>query len=110
LQKKSIKKVKIINYVDSSEDEKMEKYDVNLVDTGKNGKDLEPLEEIKDSTKVPSDNKDVIKELKSHLNILNGLGGSLTSTCACINLLALEIANYLKEVVSRLKELKSKRP
>eukprot|EP01018_Ginkgo_biloba_P040074 Gb_10375 [translate_table: standard] len=101
LQKKSVEKVKIIDYVDSSEDEKMEKDDVNPIDFGKNGKDSEPLEEIKDSTKLPSDNQNVIKELKSHLKISNGLGVSLTSTCACINLLALEIANYLKEVVSR---------
>eukprot|EP01018_Ginkgo_biloba_P028410 Gb_19322 [translate_table: standard] len=59
----------------------------------------------RDSSKVLQENQRVLKELRSHLKILNGLGGSLTRTCACINLLTLEIINYLKEVVSHLKEL-----
>eukprot|EP01018_Ginkgo_biloba_P023599 Gb_28164 [translate_table: standard] len=87
------------------QDEKMGKEDVNQADSRKIRKDYEPLEEIKDSAKIPPNNQIVLKELKSHLKILNGLGGSLTGTCAYINLLTLEIANYLKEVVSRLKEL-----
>eukprot|EP01018_Ginkgo_biloba_P001926 Gb_20786 [translate_table: standard] len=49
----------------------------------------------------------VLEELRCHMKILNGLGGPLTSTCACINLLALEITNYLKEVVNKLKEMGS---
>eukprot|EP01018_Ginkgo_biloba_P036449 Gb_16274 [translate_table: standard] len=32
-------------------------------------------------------------------------GGSLSITCACINLLALEITNYMKEVVKNMKDL-----
>jgi len=109
LQKKSANKVKIINYADSTEDEKLEKQDDNTADSERVGKDLESAEEIKDSSKIPPDNQNVLKELKSHLKVLNGLGGSLTGICACINLLTLEIANYLKEVVSRLKELNSGR-
>eukprot|EP01018_Ginkgo_biloba_P022712 Gb_36500 [translate_table: standard] len=45
------------------------------------------------------------EELRCHLKVLNGLGGSLSSTCACRNLLTLEITNYLKEVVKNLKDL-----
>eukprot|EP01018_Ginkgo_biloba_P034329 Gb_40947 [translate_table: standard] len=40
----------------------------------------------------------LFEELCCHLRVLNGLDGSLTSTCACINILTLEITNYLKEV------------
>eukprot|EP01018_Ginkgo_biloba_P038087 Gb_28838 [translate_table: standard] len=109
LQKKSVNKVKIIDYVDSSEDEKLENHVDKPVDSERVGKDSDPLEEIKDSAKIPPDNHNVLKELKSHLKVLNSLGGSLTGTYACINLLTLEIANYLKEVVSRLKELNSGR-
>eukprot|EP01018_Ginkgo_biloba_P005387 Gb_27439 [translate_table: standard] len=50
------------------------------------------------SAKCPGDSLSLSEELRCHLRVLNGLGGSLTSTCACINLLTLEITNYLKEV------------
>ena len=68
------------------------------------------MEDNKDSKKTLSDNQIILKELRSHLNILNGLGGSLTGTYACINLISLEITNYLKEVVNRLKKMNSGRP
>eukprot|EP01018_Ginkgo_biloba_P011438 Gb_30590 [translate_table: standard] len=45
------------------------------------------------------------KELRCHLKVLNGLGGSLSSTYACINLLTLEITYYLKEVVKNMMDL-----
>eukprot|EP01018_Ginkgo_biloba_P013399 Gb_10421 [translate_table: standard] len=78
-------------------------------DTGVSIRKKEPMEKIKDSAKIPPNNQNVLKELKSHLKVLNSLGGSLTGTYAYINLLTLEITNYLKEVVSRLKELNSGR-
>eukprot|EP01018_Ginkgo_biloba_P003858 Gb_10349 [translate_table: standard] len=37
------------------------------------------------------ENSKVVEELKGDLKILNGLGGPLMSTCACINLLVLEL-------------------
>eukprot|EP01018_Ginkgo_biloba_P017415 Gb_14636 [translate_table: standard] len=94
-------------YARKKEDEKLEKQNDNLTDSKRVEKDSKPMEEIKDSTKIPPDNQNVLKELKSHLKVLNGLEGSLTGTCAYINLLTLKIANYLKEVVNRLKELNS---
>eukprot|EP01018_Ginkgo_biloba_P040070 Gb_10384 [translate_table: standard] len=109
LKEKSAKKIKIVDYI-SSEEEKSEGEDTNLGDQHRKEKVSVPLEDNKDSAKSLSDNQTVLKELRSHLKILNGLGGSLTGTCACINLLSLEIANYLKEVVNRLKELNSGRP
>eukprot|EP01018_Ginkgo_biloba_P012980 Gb_23772 [translate_table: standard] len=108
--KKFVEKVKIVDYVVSSEEAKIEKEDVNPEDLRRKEKDSVPVEENKDTAKVLPENQNVLKELRSHLNILKRLGGSLTGTCACINLLSLEIANYLKEVVSHLKELNSGRP
>eukprot|EP01018_Ginkgo_biloba_P005172 Gb_38944 [translate_table: standard] len=58
------------------------------------------------SEKSPADSLSLSKKLRCHLRVLNGLGGSLTSTCACINLLTLEITNYLKEVLKNMKEMK----
>eukprot|EP01018_Ginkgo_biloba_P003972 Gb_35312 [translate_table: standard] len=45
------------------------------------------------------------EELRCHLKVLNELGGSLSRTYACINLLTLEITNYLKEEVKNMKNL-----
>eukprot|EP01018_Ginkgo_biloba_P004543 Gb_07994 [translate_table: standard] len=58
---------------------------------------------------VSSRNPLVNEDLRSHLRVLNSLGISLTSTCACVNLLTLEIRNYLKEVLSILKEEKNEK-
>eukprot|EP01018_Ginkgo_biloba_P004816 Gb_20480 [translate_table: standard] len=104
LQKKSVGKAKIVDYIASTEEEKTDK-EVALKIQKEKEKVPDLAKENRDSAKVPQENQRVLKELRSHLKILNGLGGSLTGTCACINLLTLEIANYLKEVVSRLKEL-----
>eukprot|EP01018_Ginkgo_biloba_P015385 Gb_29456 [translate_table: standard] len=109
LKEKSAEKVKIVDYI-SSEEEKSEGENTNLGDQRRKEKVSVPLEDNKDLAKSLTDNQIVLKELRSHLKILNGLGGSLTGTHACINLLSLEIVNYLKEVVSRLKELNSGRP
>eukprot|EP01018_Ginkgo_biloba_P008081 Gb_11347 [translate_table: standard] len=44
------------------------------------------------------------EELRCHLRVLNSLGSSLSSTCACVNLLTIEVTNYLKEVLKIMKE------
>lgn len=59
----------------------------------------------KGPTKGLDGTQTLIEELRCHLKVLNGLGRSLSSTCACINLLTLEITNYLKEVVKNMKDL-----
>eukprot|EP01018_Ginkgo_biloba_P031174 Gb_36132 [translate_table: standard] len=46
----------------------------------------------------------VTEELKCHLRVLNSLGSSLSSTCACVNLLTIEVTNYLKEVLKIMKD------
>eukprot|EP01018_Ginkgo_biloba_P038840 Gb_25717 [translate_table: standard] len=92
----------------SAKEEKIDKEDIAPeIQKGKE-KVSDLAKETKDSAKVLYDNQRVLKELRSHLKILNGLGGSLTGTCTCINLLTLEIANCLKEVVSRLKEMNTR--
>eukprot|EP01018_Ginkgo_biloba_P005442 Gb_21171 [translate_table: standard] len=65
--------------------------------------DADPIE--KGPTKGLDGIQTLIKELRCHLYVLNGLEGSLSSACACINLLTLEITNYLKEVVKNMKDL-----
>eukprot|EP01018_Ginkgo_biloba_P032820 Gb_35358 [translate_table: standard] len=105
LHKKSIGKAKIVDYIASIEEEKIDKEEAALkIEKGKE-KVPDLAKENRDSAKVPQENQRVLKELRSHLKILNGMGGSLTGTFTCINLLTLEIINYLKEVVSRLKEM-----
>eukprot|EP01018_Ginkgo_biloba_P008605 Gb_40389 [translate_table: standard] len=44
------------------------------------------------------------KDLLCHLRILNSLSGSLTSTCACLNLLVMEITKYLKDAAKGMKD------
>eukprot|EP01018_Ginkgo_biloba_P033438 Gb_00181 [translate_table: standard] len=65
--------------------------------------DADPVE--KGPAKGLDGTQTLTKELRCHLKVLNRLGGSLSNTCACINLLTLEITNYLKEVVKNLKDL-----
>eukprot|EP01018_Ginkgo_biloba_P002004 Gb_02440 [translate_table: standard] len=105
LQKKSANKSKIVDFVDSS------KEDHTVSEVGKFGEEgnslkvaeADPVE--KGPAKGPYWTQTLIEELRCNLKVLNGLGGSLSSTCACINLLTLEITNYLKEVVKNLKDL-----
>eukprot|EP01018_Ginkgo_biloba_P021971 Gb_40548 [translate_table: standard] len=107
LQKKSVEKTKIVDYMESTEEEKEESGAGKAVDVGKSAKDLGPEISDKGPVKEPGGTHNVVEELRCHLKILNGAGGTLTSTCVCINLLALEITNYLKEVVNNLKEMSS---
>eukprot|EP01018_Ginkgo_biloba_P029318 Gb_29174 [translate_table: standard] len=108
LQKKLAEKSKVVDFVEPTE----EIEDSNTrksVEVGKSTKDVGPGISDKGSAKGPDGTHNLMEDLKCHLKLLNSLGGSLTSTCACINLLTLEITNYLKEVVSNLKELSSTR-
>eukprot|EP01018_Ginkgo_biloba_P000761 Gb_31624 [translate_table: standard] len=66
---------------------------------------------VKGPTTDPSENVEspggpfmVTEELKFHLRVLNSLGSSLSSTCACVNLLTIEVMNYLKEVLKIMKD------
>eukprot|EP01018_Ginkgo_biloba_P000542 Gb_17474 [translate_table: standard] len=54
--------------------------------------------------KSPGDPLLLSEDLRCHFKVLNGLGASLSSTCACVNLLTLEITKYLKEVLKYMKE------
>eukprot|EP01018_Ginkgo_biloba_P036070 Gb_27273 [translate_table: standard] len=110
LQKKLGEKNKVEDYVDSSEEEKDESDIEKTVDLGKSSKEKEPKYHGRSSAPESYGTNKVLEELKCHLKILNGLGGPLMSTCACINVLSLEITNYLKEVVNKLKELSSEKP
>eukprot|EP01018_Ginkgo_biloba_P013768 Gb_00165 [translate_table: standard] len=46
----------------------------------------------------------VTKELRCHLRVLNSLGSSRSSTYACVNLLTIEVTDYLKEVLKIMKD------
>eukprot|EP01018_Ginkgo_biloba_P009116 Gb_23834 [translate_table: standard] len=52
----------------------------------------------------PVDSQPPSKDFLGHLWILNSLSGTLTSTCACLNLLIVEITNYLKEAAKGKKD------
>lgn len=105
LQKKSTEKSKVVDFVEPIEED-IEDSDVGKSDEmGKFAKDVGLGTLDKGSVKGPDGTHNLVEDLKYHLKVLNGLGGSLTSTCTCINLMTLEITNYLKEVVSNLKEL-----
>eukprot|EP01018_Ginkgo_biloba_P029933 Gb_08554 [translate_table: standard] len=105
LQKKTTKKSNLLDVTESLEEDK--KFD----DLESLGGRRSPLKVITatpsvKSAKIPIDSLSLSRELLCHLQVLNGLGGSLTSTCACINLLMLEITNYLKEVLKNMKDMK----
>eukprot|EP01018_Ginkgo_biloba_P014703 Gb_27246 [translate_table: standard] len=51
-----------------------------------------------------SDSQPPSEDFLGHLRILNSLSGTLTSTCACLNLLIVEITNYLKEAAKGKKD------
>eukprot|EP01018_Ginkgo_biloba_P026024 Gb_12005 [translate_table: standard] len=105
LQRKTVEKAKFVDDAESSDE--VRKFD----DLGSLGGRSNPLKVtvVAPSGKGPAKSSEgshlLSEELHCHLRVLNGLGGSLTSTCACINLLTLEITNYLKEVVKNMKEL-----
>eukprot|EP01018_Ginkgo_biloba_P014903 Gb_40166 [translate_table: standard] len=100
-----MEKTKIMDYVESIKEEKEESDVGKAIDVGKSAKDLGLGILGKGPMKELGRTHNMVEELRCHLKILNGLGGSLMRTYACINLLDLEITNYLKEVVNNLKEM-----
>eukprot|EP01018_Ginkgo_biloba_P023420 Gb_40337 [translate_table: standard] len=105
LQKKDAIKAKIVDYVESSgEDHTVSEMGIfGEWDNSPKVADVAPV--VKGLAKAPDGTQTLTEELRCHLKVLNGLGGSLSSTCPCINLLTLEITNYLKEVVKNMKSL-----
>eukprot|EP01018_Ginkgo_biloba_P026758 Gb_40311 [translate_table: standard] len=99
-------KNKIVDYIDTSKEDKGKIDDDKDAEIGKGVEYYVPRNLPRRGRMLePYMNFIVLEELRCHLKILNGLRGPLTSTYACINLLALEITNYLKEVVSKMKEM-----
>lgn len=52
----------------------------------------------------PDDSHHPSEDHLGHLRILNSLSGTLTSTCACLNLLVVEITKYLKDAAKGKKD------
>eukprot|EP01018_Ginkgo_biloba_P039864 Gb_34704 [translate_table: standard] len=108
LQQKSKEKPKILDFVDTSEEDKDRTNEDKEAETGKGVEESMPRTLPRRGLPMdPQGTFTILEELRCHLKIMNGIGGPLSSTCACNNLLALEITNYLKEVVSKLKEMGS---
>eukprot|EP01018_Ginkgo_biloba_P024051 Gb_01985 [translate_table: standard] len=107
-KKESEGKHKLVDYVDSSKEDKGGSDNGKDAETGKVLEEPVPVSlPNKGATPKPHGTFTILEELRCHLKILNGVGCPVTSTCACINLPALEITNYLKEVVSKLKDMGS---
>eukprot|EP01018_Ginkgo_biloba_P017172 Gb_38035 [translate_table: standard] len=106
LQRKSLGTPSLLDVADSSKEEKI------LVEPnslgGKNCPQKSPTAALSGKEAIP-ENPLVNEDLRSHLRVLSSLGTSLTSTYACVNLLTLEIRNYLKEVLIILKEEKNEK-
>eukprot|EP01018_Ginkgo_biloba_P016452 Gb_37272 [translate_table: standard] len=102
LQWKSVGKPSLLDAADTSEEER------NLEEPNPPGGKNSPLKgpAAAPSKKVESPGGPLLftEELRCHLRVLNSLGSSLSSTCACVNLLTMEITNYLKEVLKLVKE------
>eukprot|EP01018_Ginkgo_biloba_P016180 Gb_10220 [translate_table: standard] len=99
LTPKVVDKAKVLDFVESLEK------DHNDSDVGKNTEGGCSFKEVGTSpldkvlAKDPDGTQNLVEELKCHLKVLNGMGGFLSSTCAFINLLTLEITNYMKAVM-----------
>eukprot|EP01018_Ginkgo_biloba_P010247 Gb_13456 [translate_table: standard] len=106
LQRKSMGTPSLLDVADSSEEEKIPVEPSSP--GGKNCPQKSPTVALSGKEASPR-NPLVNEDLKSHLRVLSSLGTSLTSTCACVNLLTLEIRNYLKEVLIILKEEKKEK-
>eukprot|EP01018_Ginkgo_biloba_P020764 Gb_07279 [translate_table: standard] len=102
LQRKLGGKPSLLDVAESSEEERA------VEDPSPTGSKSIP---VKGPAANPSENVEspggpfmVTEELKCHLRVLNSLGSSLSSTCACVNLLTIEVTNYLKEVLKIMKD------
>eukprot|EP01018_Ginkgo_biloba_P016731 Gb_00638 [translate_table: standard] len=102
LQRKFVDNPSLLDVVETSKEER--KSDEPSLPGGKNspqkGSAISPSKNVKS----PGDPLLLTEELRCHLRVLNSLGSFLSSTYACVNLLALEIMNYLKEVLKFIKE------
>eukprot|EP01018_Ginkgo_biloba_P021768 Gb_21503 [translate_table: standard] len=102
LQRKSTSNPSLLDMVETFEEER--KLDEPSLSGGKKnpqkGFAATPFENVKS----PGDPLLLTEELICHLRVLNSLGSPLSSMCACVNLLALEIMNYLKKVLKFMKE------
>lgn len=106
LQRKSLGTPSLLDVADSSEEENIPVEPSSP--SGKNYPQKSPTATLSRKEASP-ENPLVNEDLRSHLRVLSSLGASLTSTCACVNLLTLEIRNYLKEVLIILKEKKNEK-
>eukprot|EP01018_Ginkgo_biloba_P018497 Gb_23695 [translate_table: standard] len=105
LQKKTEGKSDLLDITESLEEDRKSEDPESLEGRSSPPKVTTATPSVK-SEKSPVDSLSLSEELRYHLQVLNVLGGSLTSTYACINLLKLEITNYLKEVLKNMKEMK----
>ena len=106
LQQKSMGTPSLLDMAESSKEEKIP-IEPSLPG-GNNCPQKSPTAALSRKEAIP-ENPLVNEDLRSHLRVLSSLGTSLTSTCAYVNLLTLEIRNYLKEVLIILKEEKNEK-
>eukprot|EP01018_Ginkgo_biloba_P025299 Gb_32126 [translate_table: standard] len=106
LHKNSSDQTKIVDFVDSSKEYHTTNEIKKFGERGISFKVLEPDPIEKGHAKGLDGTQTLKEELQCHLKVLNGLGISLSTTCTCINILTLEITNYLKEVIKDLSATK----
>eukprot|EP01018_Ginkgo_biloba_P022051 Gb_03020 [translate_table: standard] len=103
LQRKSAGKANVI--VDASSLDEEKKIDTAQGKIGRSSPTksvaVNPSEKGEGS---PVDFQPPSADFLGHLQILNSLSGTLRSTCACLNLLIVEIINYLKEATKGKKD------
>jgi len=102
LQRKLGGKPSLLDVAESSEEERVVE-EPSLVG-GKSSPVKGPATDPSENVESPGEPFMVTEELKCHLRVLNSLGSSLSSTCACVNLLTIEVTNYLKEVLKIMKD------
>eukprot|EP01018_Ginkgo_biloba_P013007 Gb_10057 [translate_table: standard] len=93
LQNKSVDKSKVVDFMESIEEEMEDSDARKSVEVGNPTKDVGTGIPDKGFMKGLDGTHNLVEDLKCHLKVLNGLGGSMTSTYSCINLLTLEITN-----------------
>eukprot|EP01018_Ginkgo_biloba_P000311 Gb_34980 [translate_table: standard] len=97
LQRKSAEKVNVI--VDASSSEEDHKINTAQVKEGRSCNDS-----IGEGEGSPDDSPHPSEDLLGYLWILNSLSGTLTSTCAYLNFLIVEIMKYLKDAAKGKKD------
>eukprot|EP01018_Ginkgo_biloba_P006549 Gb_36349 [translate_table: standard] len=104
LQRKVVGKTKFVDDAEYSEKERKSD-DPSSLGGRSNPSKVTVVAPLEKGAKSSEGSYYLSKELRCHLRVVKGLSGSLTSTYAFINLLTLEITNYLKEVVKNMKDL-----